>query len=259
MRAAVLFVVATAGLAPECSAEVYTCTDAQGRTVFQDIPCGTVRRPPADIRIGKPSSSAASEVGPGQPLERSQVQAVLKRLHQAMNKRDAKAVVALLADDVQVQWVFAKGRPGEPALDRGAYADYLRQVFGRADYVYERKGERVSLAKRKARATVTRSLRETVLVKGRLQIADVDERLTIEPDGRKLVVRSVKKTAVLEGRPAMLEGQPAVREGQPGPSRSAARSDWPSRRAAGLTLALLAQDDQDDQDHEPGGHRDIQH
>jgi len=250
MRAAVLFVVAAAGLAPECWAEVYTCTDAHGRTVFQDLPCGKVLPPSGAVHLGKSSrSSAASAAGAEAPLQRSQVQKVLKRLDQAMIKRDAKAVVALLAEDAEVEWVFAKGSAGEPALDRRAYADYLRQMFGRSDYVYERKGERVSLAKRKARATVTRSLRESLLVKGRLQVADVDERLTIEPDGRKLVVRSVRKTAVFERGAAVLEGQPGA----------AGRDDWPSRRAAGSALALLAQDDQDDQDDEPGGHRDIQH
>jgi len=222
VRAAVWLVVATAGLVPASWAEVYTCTDAHGRTVFQDYPCGKVRPPPGELSIRKSSpSSAESGAASGQTLERSQVQSVLKRLHQAMTKRDAKAVVALLADDAEVQWVFAKGRPGEPALDRRAYADYLREMFGRSDYVYERKSERVALAKRKPRATVTRSLRESVLVKGRLQVADVDERLTIEPDGRKLLVRSVRKTAVLEGGAAVLEAQPGT----------AARSDWPARRA----------------------------
>ena len=111
-----------------------------------------------------------------------------------------------MAEDVEVEWVFAKGRPGEPALDRSGYAEYLSKVFGRPDYVYERKSERVTLAKRKARATVTRSLREAVLVSGRLQVVDVDERLTIEPDGRRLVVRTVRKTAALAGRSAPAAG-----------------------------------------------------
>ncbi len=242
MRAAALLVVAATGLASESVAAIYTCTDPQGRTVFQDVPCGATRRP-ADIRVGKqPRSSAAKEPAAEQPLERSRVQGVLKRLHQAMTKRDAKAVVALLAEDVEVQWVFAKGQPGEPTLDRGGYAHYLREMFGRSDYVYERKSERIALAKRKPRATVTRRLRETVLVKGRLQVAEVDERLTIEPDGRRLVVRSVRKTAALSG--------------------SAAGGMLPSRRGSegGLSaLVLLAQNDQHDEHHEPGGHRDIQH
>lgn len=200
MRAAALLVVAAAGLMPECFAAIYTCTDAQGRTLFQDVPCGTTRRS-TEVRVAKqPGSSTAKESSAEQPLERSRVQSVLKRLDQAMTKRDAKAVVALLAEDVEVRWVFAKGRAGEPVLDRSAYADYLREVFASSDYVYQRKSERVTLAKRKARATVTRSLREAVLVNGRLQVADIDERLTIEPDGRKLVVRSVKKTAALESR-----------------------------------------------------------
>jgi hypothetical protein len=240
-----LLVVAAAGLAPESFAAIYTCTDAQGRTVFQDVPCGAARSP-SDIRAGKqPRSSTAKAPSAEQPLERSRVQGVLKRLHQAMTKRDAKGVVALLAEDVEVQWVFAKGRAGEPVLDRGGYADYLREVFGRSDYVYERKSERVALAKRKARATVTRSLREAVLVNGRLRVADVDERLTIELDGRRLVVRSVRKTAALEGR-----NSPAA--GGVLPARQASER----RRSA---LVLLAQDDQHDEHDDPGGHRDIQH
>ena len=114
-----------------------------------------------------------------------------------------------------------------------------------ADYVYQRKSERVTLAKRKARATVTRSLREAVLVNGRLQVAEVDERLTIEPDGRKLVVRLVKKTAALEGRN--------------GPSAGGVLPFRPASERRRLGLVLLAQDDQHDEHDEPGGHRDIQH
>jgi hypothetical protein len=242
VRAAALLVVAAAGLAPEGFAAVYTCTDAQGRTVFQDVPCGKARAP---VDMTKPRRGTQKEESASQePLERKRVESVLKRLHQAMTKRDAKAVVALLAEDVEVEWVFSKGQRGEPALDRGAYAEYLRKVFGHPDYVYERKSERVSLAKRKPRATVTRTLREAVLVNDRLQIADVSERLTIEPDGRRLVVRSVRKTAALGGRNAPAKG--AVLPSRQGERRSAAP-------------VLLAQDDQHDQYDDPGGHRDIQH
>jgi hypothetical protein len=245
VRTAALLLVAATGLTPESFAAIYTCTDAQGRTLFQDFPCGTVRRS-TEIRVGKQPSSATAQESPAeQPLERSRVQSVLKRLDQAMTKRDAKAVVALLAEDAEVRWVFAKGRPGEPVLDRGGYANYLRDVFGRPDYVYQRKSERVTLAKRKARATVTRSLREAVLVNGRLQVAEVDERLTIEPDGRKLVVRLVKKTAALEGRN--------------GPSAGGVLPFRPASERRGLGLVLLAQDDQHDEHDQPGGHRDIQH
>jgi hypothetical protein len=240
-----LLVVAATGLAPESFAAIYTCTDAQGHTVFQDVPCGAARRS-TDIHISKqPRSSTPKEPAAEPPLERSRVQGVLKRLHQAMTKRNAKGVVALLAEDAEVQWVFAKGQPGEPALDRGGYAQYLREVFGHPDYVYERKSERITLAKRKARATVTRSLREAVLVNGRLQVADVDERLTIETDGRRLVVRSVRKTAALEGR-----------------NKPSAGGVLPFRQASERgrsALVLLAQDDQHDEHDDPGGHRDIQH
>ncbi len=241
--AALLVVVAAAGLVPEAYAAVYTCTDAQGQTVFQDAPCGKARAP-VDLTKPRRGTQKKEESASQEPLERKRVESVLKRLHQAMTKRDAKAVVALLAEDVEVEWVFSKGQRGEPALDRGAYAEYLRKVFGRPDYVYERRSERVTLAKRKPRATVTRVLRETVLVGDRLQIADVDERLTIEPDGRRLVVRSVRKTAALGARSAPATG--AVLPSRQGRGRSAA-------------LVLLAQDDQHDQHDDPGGHRDIQH
>lgn len=243
MRAAALLVVAAAGLAPESFAAIYTCTDAQGHTVFRDVPCRDAGRP-TEIRTKRTRSGTEEEPAAEQALERARVQAVLKRLHQAMIKRDAKAVVALLAEDAQVQWVLAQGKAGDPALDRSGYADYLRVVFGRPDYIYERKSERVSLSKRKARATVTRSLREGVLVNGRLRVADVDERLTIEPDGRRLVVRSVKKTARIEAErgPAAGGGPPPVR--------------GPNSR---LAFVLLAQDDQHDEHDDAGGHRDIQH
>lgn len=244
MRAAALLVVAAAGLAPDGFAAVYTCTDVHGRTVFQDVPCGSAR-PSGAIRLPKPAQpkqakGAASE----QPLERKRVESVLKRLHQAMNQRDARAVVALLAADVEVKWVFSAGRANEPALDRDGYAQYLREVFSRPGYVYERRGERVTLAKRKPRATVTRSLREAVLLNGRLQVAEVDERLTIEPDGRRVVIRAVRKSAALAGTSAPASG--AV---------------LPSRQeAVGSTVpVLLAQDDQHDQHDDSGGHRDIQH
>jgi hypothetical protein len=245
VRTAALLLVAAAGLTPESFAAIYTCTDTQGRTLFQDVPCGTVRRSTEIHAAKQPGSGTAKESSSEQPLERSRVQSVLKRLDQAMTKRDAKAVVALLAQDAKVRWVFAKGKPGKPLLDRSAYANYLREVFGRADYVYQRKSEQVTLAKRKARAIVTRSLREAVLVNGRLEVAEVDERLTIEPDGRKLVVRLVKKTAALEGRNSPLAAGVL-------PFRPAAE-----RRRLGFVL--LAQDDQHDEHDQPGGHRDIQH
>jgi hypothetical protein len=217
VRAAALLVVVATGLAPESFAAIYTCTDAQGHTVFRDVPCRDGGRL-AETRAKRTRSSTEQEPAAEQALERSRVQGVLKRLHQAMTKRDAKAVVALLAEDAQVQWVLVQGKTGDPAVNRSGYADYLRVVFGRPDYIYERKSERVSLSKHKARATVTRSLREGVLVNGRLRVADVDERLTIEPDGRRLVVRSVKKTARIDAEevPRRAADRPRYEDRTPG-------------------------------------------
>jgi hypothetical protein len=240
MRVAALLVVAATGLAPDSFAAVYTCTDAQGRTIFQDLPCGAARRPAASQAGGQPRSSTAARTTE-QALERSQVEAVLKKLHQAMTRRDAKAVIALLAKDAEVQWVFGKGKPRAPALDREAYGDYLRNVFEAPDYVYQRKSERLTLSKSKPRATVTRVLREAVLVDGRLQIADVDERLTIERDGRRLVLSSIRKTV--------------QQKAAAGPGRPSARSI----EAGKLASVLLAKNDQDDEHDDSYGHRDVEH
>jgi len=246
MRAAALLVVAAAGLSPASFAAIYTCTDAEGRTVFRDVPCRDAesrRETPAAAKTRSKKRKETAASGPA--LERSKVQGVAKRLHRAMTKRDVKAVLGVLAKDARVQWVYGKDRPRDPALDRSAYADYLRNVFGRPDYVYQFKRERISLSKRKPRATVTRTVLEAVMVKGRLQVVEVAERLVIEPDGRRLVVRSLTKTARLEG-----EQQPAA---------GGTRPSTGERGSVGLASALLAQDDQYDEHDEPDAHRDIQH
>jgi hypothetical protein len=246
VRAAALLVVAAAGLSPASFAAIYTCTDAQGRTVFRDVPCGAAEnrsKLPSATRTRSKSREDPAAGGPA--LDRSKVQSVAKRLHNAMTKRDAKAVLGLLAKDARVQWVLAKDKPRGPALDRAGYGDYLRDVFGRPDYVYQFKSERISLSKRKARATLTRTLREAVLVNGRLQVAEVSERLTIEPDGRRLVVRSLTKTA-------RLAGEPSTAGGRERPSAA-------KRGSGELASALLAQHDQHDQHDEADAHRDVQH
>lgn len=247
MRAAALLVVAAAGLSPASFAAIYTCTDAEGRTVFRDVPCGAVKTTRAEQPAApRTRSKARKETGPSGPaLERAKVQGVTKRLQQAMTKRDAKAVVGLLAKDAKVQWVYGKDKARDPALDRSGYADYLRHVFGRPDYVYQVKSERISLSKRKPRATVTRTVLEAVMVNGRLQMAEVAERLVIEPDGRRLVVRSLTKTASLEG--------------EQGPAAGGKRPAAGKLGTVGLASALLAQDDQHDQHDEPDAHRDVQH
>ena len=192
MRAVALFVAIAAGASPAAFAAIYSCTDAQGRTVFRDAPCPRGERLTEQTAQTRSAVDEPSFAAPA--LDRSQVQRVLARLDRAMTRRDAKSVVALLAENAKVQWVAADRKAG-PVLDRDAYAGYLREVFARQDYIYVRKDARISLSKRQPRATVTRTLREGVMVGGRLQVAEVKERLTIEPSGRKLVIRALRKSA----------------------------------------------------------------
>jgi hypothetical protein len=193
MRIAALFVAVAAGLPPASHAAIYTCTDSQGRTVFRDAPCARGERV-TEARTGRRSSIDGAAREPPATLDRSRVQRVLARLDRAMTRRDAQGVMALLADDAKVRWVAADRKAGR-ALDRDAYAAYLRRLFARPDYVYQRKDARIALSKRGPKATVTRTLREGVMLDGRLEVAEVRERLTIEPEGRKLVIRSLRKSA----------------------------------------------------------------
>ena len=241
MRTAALLIVAAIGLTPDSFAAVYSCTDAQGHIVFQDVPCGAARRSTEAPSAKRPRASATKKTTAEEGLDRSQVQGVLKKLHQAMQKRDAKAVVGLLAEDAEVQWVFENGRPGAGALDRAAYGDYLRRLFKAPDYVYQRKSERLTLSKRKLRATVIRSLRESMVVEGQVQIADVNERVTIERDGRRLVLSSIRKTV------------------QHGPAGDRERPAAWNFDAGKLASALLAQNDQDDEHDDSNSHRDVEH
>ena len=199
MRAAALLVVAAAGLAPESFAAIYTCTDAQGHTVFRDVPCRDAaaadRNPRTKRTALRHRRGACRRAGAGALARAGRAEAAAPGHDQARCQgrrrsagRGCPGAVGAGAGEGR------RASPGSQRLCRLS-ADGIRPP----DYVYERKSERVSLPKRKARATVTRSLREAVLVNGRLQVADVDERLTIEPDGRRLVVRSVRKTAAARG------------------------------------------------------------
>ncbi|HXV08862.1 MAG TPA: DUF4124 domain-containing protein, partial [Burkholderiales bacterium] len=161
---AMLAVVALAGLPAQARADVYTCTDAQGRMVFRDTPC------PGGERAGERRDAGAADPGAraqrrgkraaaGAPLEREQVERLVARFDKAMSKRDAKAVTALLAKDATVQ-IAGKDGAGREPMQPKAYARYLAEAFARAGYVYEPRTARISLSKSKPRATVTRVVRE---------------------------------------------------------------------------------------------------
>jgi hypothetical protein len=194
MRNAVMLVVAIAGPPIDAVAGIYTCTDAEGRTVFRDSPCprgeraGAVETAPSRAKAKEAPAPAAA------PLDRKQVERLLGRLDKAMVKRNPKAVAALLAKDAVVELPSA----ADP-MDAKAFARYLTEAFARPGYVYRAQPPRISLSKGKPRATVTRAVRETVLVAGSVVVKDLQERLTVERDGRRLLIRKLRKAAPAVG------------------------------------------------------------
>jgi len=200
MRAAALLAMALAVCAPVSFAGIFTCTDEQGRTVFRDAACPRGERgtaPQADSRDGRASTRERGS-GDGSTIERKQVTRVLDRLDNAMARRSAKAVAALLARDAQVHWQVQDGAAQKRVMDRAAYADYLRRAFALKDYSYKSESARVSISKREPRATATRTLREMVLIDGRLRMAQVREKVTLEADGGEIAVLALRREARLQ-------------------------------------------------------------
>jgi hypothetical protein len=202
MRAHALLAVALAGASPASFAAIYTCTDDQGRTVFRDSACPRGERGGAGAAEARPGRRTAREPAPpladAARLARTQVTRIIERLDRAMARRNAKAVSALLAPDAQVHWQVQGDASARRAMDRADYAEYLREAFAREGYAYRIEAARVSLSKREPRATATRTLRETVLVDGRLHTAQVREKIVVEADGRKLLVMTLRRDAKLE-------------------------------------------------------------
>jgi hypothetical protein len=58
------------------------------------------------------------------------------------------------------------------------------------------------LSKTKPRATVTRTIRETAWVNGRVAVVETKERLTIEPHGRGLRILALRKEVPAPARAA---------------------------------------------------------
>jgi hypothetical protein len=137
----------------------------------------------------------------GAPLDRKQVERLVGRLDKAMSKRSPKAVTALLAKDAVVEVHSGAGSAADP-MDTKAFARYLTAAFARPGYVYRAQPPRISLSKSKPRATVTRAVRETVLVAGSVVVTDLHERLTVERDGRRLLIRKLRKAAPAAEGPA---------------------------------------------------------
>jgi Domain of unknown function (DUF4124) len=193
MRAASLLVLAIAGFPAGALGAVYTCTDADGRTVFRDTPCPRgerMERPAATQKAAKSKRSSTTSLDA--PLDRKQVDRVVAAFDKAMRKRDPKAVTALLAKDAEVEMRASGSGEGTP-MTRKEFAAYLAAAFAHPRYVYEAQSPRVSLSKKQPSATVNRTVREAVLVGGNAIVTDLRERLTVERDGKRLVIRKLRK------------------------------------------------------------------
>jgi ketosteroid isomerase-like protein len=121
------------------------------------------------------------------------------RLDKAMAKRDPKAVTALLAKDAVIE-VHGTGAGKPAAMDRAGFAAYLGTAFAKANYVYEVQSARISLSKDKPRATVTRTVREAVASGDRTVVTELRERLNVEHDGRRALIRKLHKAPPNEKR-----------------------------------------------------------
>jgi hypothetical protein len=199
MRSAVMLVVAIAALPMGAVAGVYTCTDAEGRTVFRDLPCPRGER--TGSAEGAASRTKEKPASADALLDRKQIERLVRRLDKAMSKRNPKAVTALLAKNAVVEVDSGSGRKADP-MDPKAFARYLAAAFARPGYVYHAQPPRISLSKSKPRATVSRNVREAVLVAGALVVTELRERLTVERDGRRLLIRKLRKAARAGKEPA---------------------------------------------------------
>lgn len=209
MRSVALLVAVAAGFSPAAFAAIYTCTDTDGRMVFRDAPCSRGERH-AQVTAAPPENRAPAarkrkDAGPAPAatptLDRPKVERLVSRLDAAMSKRDAKAVLALLAQQAVVE-VPGDGAGARLQLDRSGYGTYLGRVFSTGAYVYRAAPARTSLSKSKAQASVTRTVRESTWVNGRLAVVEVKERLTVEPHGRGLRILALRKEVRSPGRAA---------------------------------------------------------
>lgn len=201
MRNAVMLLVAVAGMPMDAAAGIYTCTDAEGRVVFRDAPCGRGERTGAAGEARPRAKAKEKPAADGALLDRKQVERLVARLDKAMRTRDPKAVTALLAKDAVVELRGAGAKAADP-MDAKAFARYLTEAFARPGYVYQARPMRVSLSKSKPRATVTRAVRESVVVAGSVVVTDLHERLTVERDGRRLLIRKLRKATPAASEPA---------------------------------------------------------
>jgi hypothetical protein len=199
MRVTAALAVVTLGLAPDAGAAIYTCVDAKGSTVLRDSPCGRGERLDSTTVTRQPRPRANPETKA--PLERKQVEQLVKRLDRAMGKGDQKAVLAVFARDARVELQLTGGKPPS-AMDAESYSRYLAAAFSQQGYAYRAHAARISLANDKPRATLSRLVREGVFVGGVVKQVELHESLTVERDGGRLVISKVRKSAPGAGEEA---------------------------------------------------------
>ena len=200
MRAAAALVIAMVGLPLDAMAGIYTCIDANGRTVLRDSPCARGERAEGRVAIQEPRTRSRAKA-PEEPLQRKQVEQLVARLDKAMGKGDQKGVLAVFAKDARVELELATGKPVS-AMDAESYSRYLSAAFSQQGYAYRAHPPRISLSSGKPRATVSRLVREGVFVGGTVRQVDLQERITVERKGRRLVISKVRKTAPGAGQDA---------------------------------------------------------
>jgi hypothetical protein len=197
MRSAAALVVAVFALPPGALAGIYTCTDAEGRTVFRDAPCTKGERSAGRTTYEEPRSQSRTRPAADSGLDRKQVERLVARLDKAIAARDQKAVTALFGKHAVVEIEMGTGTAIDP-MKKDAFARYLGGAFARPGYVYRPAPARISVSKSKPRATVTRAVHEALYVDGRLREIELRERLTVELDGRRVLISKWRKALPAE-------------------------------------------------------------
>ena len=203
MRGAAALILTVCGFPFAASAGIYTCTDPDGRTVFRDAPCPRGERSQERVELDEPQARSPASRSPASrgeaPLQRKQVEQVLARLDKAVAKRDRKAVMTLFAKDAIVEVDLGNDQPAD-RMQRDAFAHYLATGFSHPSYVYRPRPPRISLSRSKPRATATRPIREAVVVAGGVKELDLDERITLERDGRRVLISKLSKMLPAAGK-----------------------------------------------------------
>jgi hypothetical protein len=190
MRAGVLLVVSLL-FSPALSAAIYTCVDAQGQTMFRDVPCRSGESRARAAKAPRGSRATAVETEAGQGPSREQVERLLAEMDKGFERRNARRVAALLARDAAVEFeVKGAGEPQEMTLSKAQFAEYLQKAFEKGvPGPSPREKTRISISKRLPRATVTFLTLDTLHLQGRAVKGQMRTKLTVEMQRGRPVIR----------------------------------------------------------------------